>query len=314
VDEVVIEAARLHRSGEPFVMATVVWSHGPTSGKPGSKALIRSDGKVVGWLGGACAEPTVVRAARQALSDGRPSLMYLGPDDGDPAREGIQFVPMACESEGSMEVYLEPVLPAQGLYVVGHSPAARTLAGLAHTLGWMVTVVDDGGSAPSYPEGIVVRQKLDLHDAGPQSFVVVATQGHYDEAALESALTTPARYIGLVSSRKRARSVFEYLKTQGFDLASIDRIHAPAGLDLGHLDHRDMAVAILADLVQRKSEPVTGALTVDASLTEAIDPVCGMTVDVARARWKSVHEGADVYFCAAGCQTAFDANPGKYLT
>lgn len=286
--------AALAASGQPFALATVTWRRGPSSGKGGSKAAVHPDGTVEGWLGGACAEPTVVRVALEALQDGASRLLVLGEDD---ARDGVTAVPMACSSEGAMEVFVEPVLPPPDLWVVGRSPAVRMLSALAGTLGWSVRVVD---------------VDLDLAAVGPRSMVVVATQGHYDEPAVEAALATPAGYVGLVASAKRASAVREHLRGQGVDDAALTRLHAPAGLDLGATSHEEISVAILAELVARRAARTATPPVEVAQPETGIDPVCGMTVDVARARFVSEHDGGMVYFCAAGCQRAFDADPAAF--
>jgi xanthine dehydrogenase accessory factor len=272
----------------------VTWRRGPSSGKGGSRAVIHNDGRVEGWLGGACAEPTVVRAALAALQDGEARLLVLGADDGRP---GVVSVPMACSSEGAMEVFVEPVLPAPDVWVVGRSPAVRTLETLAGALGWRVHVVD---------------VDLDLSGVGPRSMVVVATQGHYDEPAVEAALATPAAYVGLVASQKRASAVRTFLSEQGVAAESLTRLRAPAGLDLGATAHEEIAVAILGELVAlRSSRSAAPAVEVAAPAT-AVDPVCGMTVDVEQARFVSEHDGRPVYFCAAGCKRAYDSDPAAY--
>ncbi len=286
--------AALAASGEPFALATVTWRRGPSSGKGGSKAVVHPDGRVEGWLGGACAEPTVVRVALEALQDGASRLLVLGEDD---HRPGVIAVPMACSSEGAMEVFVEPVLPAPDVWVVGRSPAVHTLSALAGTLGWSVRVVD---------------VDLDLSDVGPRSMVVVATQGHYDEPAVEAALATPAGYVGLVASQKRAGAVLTYLREQGVDETALARLRAPAGLDLGATAHEEIAVAILAELVALRASRTAGPPVEVAQPATAVDPVCGMSVDVARARFTSEHEGGVVYFCAAGCKRAFDADPSAF--
>ena len=172
-----------------------------------------------GWLGGACAEPTVVREALKALEEGSPRLLFLGPPEEleGRARDGVVTVPIACQSEGALEVYVEPVLPQPQLVAIGRSPAATALAAMAAGLGWRSVLVDDGGDAEGR-EGVGrVLTTLDLAQAGvdDRSFVVVATQGHYDEDALERALATPAAYVGLVASRKRAEAVLGYLRDRG---------------------------------------------------------------------------------------------------
>ena len=292
-------AAELAAAGAPFALATVTWRRGPSSGKGGSRAVVHPDGRVEGWLGGACAEPTVVRHALEALQDGEPRLLVLGERD---SRAGVVQVAMACSSEGAMEVFVEPVLPAPDLWVVGRSPAVQNLAELAAVLGWTTHVLDAGQ----------VSTPLDLSGVGPRSMVVVATQGHYDEPALEAALAGPAAYIGLVASAKRASAVRTYLREQGVGDEALTRLHAPAGLDLGATAHHEIAVAVLAELVALRSHRVAAAPVEVAHPEQALDPVCGMSVDIATARFRSEYGGGVVYFCAAGCKRSFDVDPAAY--
>ncbi|MGZ8570686.1 MAG: XdhC family protein, partial [Actinomycetota bacterium] len=209
--DVLALAAELSSRGEPFVLATVVWRRSPSSGKEGATALITPDRKVRGWLGGACAEPTVVREALRLLEEGRPSLMFLGPPEELDAhrRDGVVTVPIACQSEGALEVYVEPVLPQPQMVAIGRSPAAKALARMAGGLGWRSVLVDDDADPSVEVAGARVVTTLDLAEAGvdARSFVIVATQGHYDEEALERALRTPAPYVGLVASSKRAEAI-----------------------------------------------------------------------------------------------------------
>jgi xanthine dehydrogenase accessory factor len=312
-------ASSLTARGEPFVLATVVWRRAPSSGKEGSTALITPDRRVRGWLGGACAEPTVIREALKALDEGMPRLLFLGPPEELPARgrEGVVTVPIACQSEGALEVYVEPVLPQPQLVVIGRSPAVATLARMANALGWRTVVVDDDGVPEDYPDAGRVLTTLDLEPAAvsERSFVVVATQGHYDEDALERALATPAAYVGLVASRRRAGAVLGYLRDRGVPEEALARVHAPAGIDLGRIAHEEIAVAILAELVrERAAGELEEALPpAEPERHEAIDPVCGMTVDVASARYRSVHDGETYYFCSAGCLQRFEHDPAPYL-
>lgn len=287
-------AASLRDRGEPFALATVTWRQGPSSGKGGSKAIILPDGSVTGWIGGACARPTVVREALASLSDGKSRLLSLGTEE---RRPDVVAVPMACASEGAMEVYVEPILPTPDLHIVGSSPMTETLASLAGTLGWRVRRLEEA-SFESLTEA---------------SMVVVATQGDFDEPAVEAALATPARYIGLVASAKRASGVVEWLRERGATDEALTRLRSPAGLDLGSVEHDEIAVAILAELVAlRASGGFTEVIEVSQPET-AIDPVCEMTVDIATAKFATEHEGTTYYFCAAGCQRAFEANPESFL-
>jgi xanthine dehydrogenase accessory factor len=307
-------AASLSRDGQPFVLATVVWNRAPSSGKPGSTALITPDRKIHGWLGGACAEPTVIREGLRALEEGTPRLLFLGtPEDLESSgRDGVVNIPIACQSEGALEVYVEPVLPAPHLVVIGRSPAVEALAGLGDALGWRTSVVDEEGD-----DGAAGSMDLAAAGVDERSFVVVATQGHYDEDALQRALATPAVYVGLIASRKRAASVLGYLRDRGVSEDDLARVRAPAGLDLGHLPNQEIAVAILAELVQLRaagSLPSGVIPAVPAERHEAVDPVCGMTVDIATARFVTTHAGRTYYFCSAGCLERFVAAPTDFET
>lgn len=287
--DVAARAAELRNRGEAFVVATVTWRRGPSSGHVGAKALVLADGSMEGWIGGACARGTVIHEALRSLADARPRLLTLGADD---SRQDVTSVPMACASEGAMEVFMEPVLPTPKVHIVGSSPMTAALAAMAETLGWRTISVDEPV----------------LTDVDESSMVVVATQGHYDEPAMEAALATPARYVGLVASRKRADSVTAWLRERGVTDEALTRVHSPAGIDLGAVDHREIAVAVLAELVATRARGELNEPVAVATPETAIDPICEMTVDVASARFVSEIDGVTYYFCAAGCQRAFEAS------
>lgn len=316
----VLALARERARTEPCVLATVVWRRAPSSGREGGKALIGADGSVRGWLGGACAEPAVVREARAALADGRPRLMFLGPAEelDERRRDGMVSVPIACQSEGALEVYLEPIEPAPHVVAIGRSPAVTALARLAAAIGWRASVIDEGADPGDLPDGAEVLGALDLQAAGvsERSYVVVATQGHYDEEALERALATPAAYVGLVASRKRAESVLGYLAQRGVSPDDLARVRSPAGMDLGGVEPQEIGVAILAELVALRAAGSLRPAVADATASgagaaavgagEAVDPICGMTVVVAGARHVSEGPDGPVYFCCAGCREAYE--------
>jgi xanthine dehydrogenase accessory factor len=314
-------AAELSRRREPFVLATVVWRRGPSSGKPGATALVQADGTVRGWLGGACAEPTVVRESLAALRAGEPSLLVMGEAEEAGLPPGARRVPLACASEGALEVYLEPMLPPPHVMVIGRSPAVGALASLARVLGWAATIVDDGGSPVDLPDDVAVVTTLDLSKAevDARTAVVVATQGRDDEDALEAALATDAAYVGLVASRARAAEVARLLEERGVAPAALARVRSPAGLDLGATDHAEIAVAILAELVSLRAagtlgpdDPAADPAAGTARAAEAVDPVCGMTVEVASARHRATHDGTTYYFCSAACHHRFQAAPAGF--
>jgi len=301
-------AADLRRRGEPFALATVVRCERPTSAKPGAKALIRPDGSVAGWVGGACAEPVVAREALAALRDGHPRLVVLVGEGGrDPARsEGIVHYPMTCHSGGTLEIYVEPFLPKAQLVLVGHGPVIETLATIAENAGYAVAVLP-GDTAGAALGGLAL---------GRDASVVVATHGELDEDALTQVLATPAGYISLVASRKRAASIMATLHQRGVPQEHLARLKAPAGLDIGAVTPEEIAVSILAEIIHvrhsRKTDHGEAAGFEPPAAAEAKDPICGMTVDIATARHQSDWAGRSVYFCCLRCKELFDADPQKY--
>jgi xanthine dehydrogenase accessory factor len=299
--EVVEHAAELARRGESFALATVVWRQGPSSGQQGSRAIVTASGEITGWIGGACAEPTVIREAQRAIADGEPRLLLLGTSEQFGAvPEGMTVIPIACQSEGAMEVYVEPVLASPHLLIVGRSPMAHTLSELAGVLGWQADVID--------------RADFSAAAVDASAVVVVATQGHGDEEAIEQAVAASPTYIGLVASHRRGDAVLGYLADRGVPRHLLDRVRVPAGLDLGHTSHREIAVAILAELVELRASGALGAgASSVARSPEAIDPVCGMTVPADAGSRPLERDGVTYYFCSAGCRSAFEHDPSAYL-
>ena len=318
--EVMERAAEMARRGERFALATVVWRQGPSSSQPGSRAIITAAGQLHGWIGGACAEPAVIREARQVIASGTAKLLLLGDSAqfGEAVPDGMEVVPISCQSEGALEVYIEPVLPVPHLVVVGKSPMARTLTDLGRALGWQADLIDGSDFSTQSATG--------------QSLVVVATQGHDDEAVLERAVAARPAYLGLVGSRKRGEAVLGYLADRGLPQAELARVHVPAGLDLGSTTHPEIAVAILAELVQlraagalaggdlvsgpgRAADPSAargGSAAAGSQAPEATDPVCGMTVPAGPGALPLEHTGVTYYFCCARCRRAFQKDPAAY--
>jgi xanthine dehydrogenase accessory factor len=299
------EMGELTRRGEAFALATVVWRQGPSSSQPGSRAIITAAGELHGWIGGACAEPVVIREAQRVMADGMARLLLLGTPEqfGGGVPDGMTVVPISCQSEGALEVYIEPVLPAPHLVIAGDSPMARTLASLARALGWRTDLL----RGPDFRTGC----------ADSRSMVVVATQGHGDEEVLEAAAAARPAYLGLVGSHRRGATVLGYLADRGVPQDQLDRVRVPAGLDLGPTTHQEIAVAILAELVQLRA---SGALAeASAGISDRLpaaepapDPVCGMAVTAGSSR-PVRFEGADYYFCCAGCRQAFERDPDAYV-
>jgi xanthine dehydrogenase accessory factor len=263
MDDFFTAAAELTRQGKPFATAVVVRAERPTSGKPGDRAIVTADGVLHGWIGGSCAQPTVVQAALAAIADGRPRLVRLSPDPGaNPAPEGYEELPMTCFSGGTLDVYVEPQHPQPRLVIVGDLPVAQALARLGQAMSWRVLAVTSGGGSEAMADADETRADLEAiaEWATPWTAVVVATHGHFDEPAVAAALRTPAPYVALVASRKRATEVTAYLDAQGLSIERA-RLRAPAGLDIGARRGDEIALSIIAEIVRerRAAERAEGA-------------------------------------------------------
>jgi xanthine dehydrogenase accessory factor len=292
--DVLVQAGRLATEGKPYALATVVRVVRPASTRRGDRALVTPDGTLAGWVGGACSEPIVVREALRALADGQPRLVQIGPADAaDSAPADVVVAESRCASEGVVEVLIEPELPGPLLAVVGEGVAGRTLAQLARIIGWRVT--DELGAEVAA-------------DA-----VVVATMGHGDEDALESALRAGSGYVGLVASSRRAAAVLGALRERGLAPEALARVRSPAGRDLGPSTQEEIAVAILAELVDWRHGLASGSGRASSAEVptpaEAVDPVCGMTVAVAGAP-TAMRAGVTWYFCSTGCRDQFEGTGG----
>lgn len=294
--EVIVAAARLAGEGKPYALATVVDVRRPASTRRGDRALVTLEGALLGWVGGACSEPIVIRESLRALADGRARLVRIGPRpelvDQEPGSD-VVLAESQCASEGVVEVLVEPHLPKPLLAVLGDNPAARTLSELAAAIGWRV---------------------CDQLTANPDA-AVVATMGGMDEDMLAAALATGAGYVGLVASSRRAGVVLDALRSRGLSEEQLARVRSPAGLDLGPGSQEEIAVAILAELVAWSHTPGAVRGAIEASpFAEALDPVCGMTVSVPGAAIAVEHDGATYWFCSTGCRARFVSEPDRYAT
>jgi len=321
-DDFFAKGHELWQSGEAFATATVVRAEKPTSGKPGDRAIVTEDGKMFGWIGGSCAQPTVIEEALKAMRENRSILIRLSTEtDPEGERGGLTELPMTCYSGGTMEIYIEPHQPRVRLVVVGGQHVAQALVHLGRAMGYEIVSVVPAGEANQIAEAD--QQVSDLEAlpelVNPGTCVVVATHGHYDEVALEPALRSGAGYVGLVASRTRAASVVEYLRGKGLGEEELAALHVPAGLDIGARRGDEIALSILAEIVQhrRQAEAVETPSVEEAVVGEApetaIDPICGMSVKIEGAAHTHEHEGTTYYFCCAGCETRFAADPRSFL-
>lgn len=312
------EAVKLRAKGEPFVLATVVAYRRPQSAKPGSKAIIRQDGSVTGWVGGGCVQPIVIRESKKVLESGKSNLIIISPDSMHQGWEGVQEYLMTCQGGGSLEIYLEPMLPRPSLWILGHSPVAQVLAHIGKILDYNVSVVDPSATKDNFPDSdfLINRFEEIRTRLTPESFVIVATMGDGDEEALASVAGSNAAHIGFVASREKSAGVFQYLRDKGIPEDQIKQIKCPTGLELGAETLPEIAFSIMAEIIQLRKKQKSGSkkrmeipLTM---LTEAVDPICGMKVEVASSKYSTQYEAKTYYFCCLRCKETFDGAPAKY--
>jgi xanthine dehydrogenase accessory factor len=273
----------------------------PTSAHPGDKAVITPDGRLRGWIGGSCSDPVVRREALRALDEGTPRLVHIVGDSEvkQTRKHGELTIGTTCPSGGSLDIFIEPQLPKPLLLVFGDSPAASTLVRLAELTGFRTRQV--------------VQAELASFDVPVgDAYGIVATMGHFDEDALEAALSRPHLEVSLIASPRRAAAVRAELLRRGLGEDAIARIHSPAGKLRGGTQE-EIALLVLAEVVSARRKHVAKPLAMAApTVLFATDPVCGMTVDVATAMNTAEHAGRTFYFCSAGCRAEFERDPSKY--
>lgn len=291
-------AEALRAEGIPFVHARVVLAERPTSAKPGDEAIVLADGTIEGFVGGQCAQATVRTQGLAAIESGTPLLLRISPVP-EPEQSGKTVVHNPCLSGGTLEIFMEPVLPAPRIAVVGETPIAVALATVGRALGY------DMG-------------EWSLNEMRTTDAVVVASHGFDEEQALVDAVKAGIPYVGLVASPKRGKAVIDSLDLSDDERA---RIKAPAGLDIGARTPEEVALSILAEVIERRSErgprpglrslPVMDVAPVSTTET-AIDPICKMTVAAIDSSIHAEVDGVTFYFCCPGCKTTFLADPAAY--
>lgn len=246
-NETVESYCRNWNGAAPYARATVIRTGGATAAKAGAKAIVTAEGELIGFVGGGCLRGAVLSAARQAIRSGEPKLIRVRPKEqiaGGSDADGVELHPSSCPSKGSSDVFIEPVMPKPALVVVGSSYVAQALAELALPLSYELTQVT---AAPGSNTAISLAGLPHLPGLD-RAFIAVATQGSGDYAALSAAMATPAPYIAFVASLAKAQAMRERLVKDGVGEASLARLHAPAGLDIGSETPAEIALAILAEI------------------------------------------------------------------
>lgn len=319
------KAASLQRDNEPYATAYIVRRKNPSSGKPGDKAIITKDGQIHGWIGGGCTRGIVLKEAILAMNDRKPRLVHISPDS--LARDGgnTKLYKMTCQSGGEVEVYIEPVLPQPQLLIFGSSHIAMALARIAKAMEYRVQAVMSSADDSLFPD---VDQVIELRDfsaamTSKSPYVIVCTQGEGDADALAAALSLDCPYLSFVASRMKANGIYRELHDRGIGFDRLGKIKTPAGLDIGAKTPQEVAISILAEIIQDFRQPAnTGDGDLPGQATETVElnnedyylnPVCNIPIQKSTARHVLEYEGEQVYFCCDGCKVSFEREPEKYM-
>ncbi|MEB2398618.1 MAG: XdhC family protein [Alcaligenaceae bacterium] len=303
------EALRLSEQDRPYAWATVVRAAPPTSAYVGAQAIVTAEGSLLGWVGGGCARDIVVQSCLGAIQDGNPRLIRIS-NDGQVSDPDTEHHAMPCASNGALELFIQPVRPAPALCIAGSTPAAMAAGAIAGVLGWRVSHGRPGVDGP------------------PPDYVLVATQGADDAENLEWALSSPARKVLLIASRRKAEALADAMRRAGLGESRLSDLESPAGPDIQAGTPAEVALAAVAGLVRAHRRASGAAPSRDAHRDEPraaepaaaraaaaayVNPVCLRPIDPASALHTVSIEGATHYFCCNGCKAKFDGDPMKYL-
>jgi xanthine dehydrogenase accessory factor len=318
MDRIWQEALRLEESREPFAVVTVVRTVKPSSATVGAKALIKSTGEMIGFVGGQCTQSIVISQALKCIEHGASQLVLITSDSSQVrSTDGVTVLPMTCHSEGTVELFIEPKLPAPVLLVIGHSPIADSLQNIAAHLNFQVQSAAMEHAASEGTTNLTEFKETIRTHLTPGAYVVVASMGLYDTESILALQGFELSYVGLVTSPKRREAVLADLKNRGVSEEFCSFISAPAGLDLGAVDPAEIAVTILAEIIEyrrkkRTVAPLTLHVRENKTRREVIDPICHMVVDLNTTLHKAEYQGKEYGFCCPHCRQAFLKNPEKY--
>jgi xanthine dehydrogenase accessory factor len=338
----------LTRQRQPHAWITVIAVTGPSSAYVGAQAIVRSDGELSGWIGGGCVQSAARAAALRSIASAVPQRLRLS-NTKDPS-EAVDVRPMACASNGEVELFIQPTAVAPRLRIYGNTPIVRIAAWLAREADFDPLTDDEAAAFQAFTSASAslspnVSQSVSPSpsqgqpastDLGRETYALIATQGDGDELALEAALRSCARAVLVIASRRKAERLRAAMELRGIPKDRIDVMHAPAGPDIGAVTPNEIALAAVAGLVAlRRGYPATGRLAGAGStsggvgggangsvssgsgpklpVTGYVNPVCGAVVDPARALSSLTMAGQTHYFCCQGCRVEFERDPEKYL-
>lgn len=310
-------------SDVPAAVAMIVRREAPSSGKPGDKAVITNKGEVKGWIGGGCTKGIVIKEALEAIEEQTPRLVRIQPNDQANDQAGVKNYRMTCMSGGTVEVYIEPIMQVTKIHIFGRSHISKALCEIGRAAGFYVNIISDLADEVMFPSANKISKLTDFkaEESMKKDYMVVCTQGEDDEKSVEFAIDANPRYLSFVSSRKKANSVFLYLKRKDVPHEKLVSIKTPAGIDINAKTPEEVAISILAEIIKEKRTAETHNSDV-SSLEKAfekeqdelyINPVCKIPVQKSTAKHVLEHNGEKVYFCCDGCKVSFEKEPEAYL-
>ena len=301
----------------PFATAVVVKHDVPISGKSGDKAIIKKDGTLIGWVGGGCTKSIVIKEGLNALNSGKSKLIVIDPEYNLESRPGEKRFQMTCHSGGSLSLYVEPVFPRPLIVVFGKSPVAISLLKISSELGYE-TIWSSGFIEER--EIVKVDQFInnfnleDINLTSP-SFIIICTQGENDAEALESALKTSVNYVAFVGSKRKTEILKKEFLENGINHDKLKKIVNPAGLNLNAKTPEEIALSILAEIVQiLRNDKNSKSNKIFELEKRTLDPVCGMEVNPESTKFKLKFKKKNFYFCCNGCRSKFKKNPEMFLS
>lgn len=308
-------ASELKKKGNPFAIATVINTVAPTSAKPMSKAIIHQNGDIEGWIGGGCSIHTVITEGLNCIQSGKAIVLRLSPED--ISKDKVTYkkeVFLNCESGGTLEFHIEPVLPMTKLIIYGSTPTVYALAKIGSLLNYECYICSPNAEfVKELSDNVQVLK--DYKVFSDQSVAVVATQGENDLHALKSAIDSKSNFISMIISNKKASSLFLQLEKEGYSEEDISRVKFPAGMDINATTPEEIAVSILAELINdRNSVDLKEQVIVESKEDKKeIDPICKMIVDPKNAADTYEFEDVNYYFCCIGCKEKFALEPSSYI-
>ncbi|MDH5609060.1 MAG: XdhC family protein [Cyclobacteriaceae bacterium] len=305
--------------GETVALVQVVWRQAPSSGKPGDKAIITENGSLIGWIGGGCVKGIAIREGIRAIKQRKYRLVKIAPDNvNDQTDDHLKIYRMTCHSGGSMELFIEPIMPNPHIIILGKSNIARAISKLAKAANFQVSILSKNAEKSMFPtaDTIIDGVHFDRIVVGSNAYVIVATQGEGDEESVKNSMLTPARYVGFIASARKSESIKQYLTDSGVDPDRVNQLRTPVGLNINAQVPEEVAISILAEVILefRGGSPrtMTGR-DVQVKDDYFLNPVCNLPISKADAKYITEYKNHTLYFCCDGCKISFDKDPEKYI-